>query len=149
MKGHHPPPTKLLLMTTVSFPTAGCSNNFRSYDWIFLWDFEGTWSLQGNIRKTEDFNGQARTDSWNRQIEKWNRNPFWNTLYVSATRCTFFCITGEYTAQYLIHIWILTILSLAPFIKFYYLYKAILLLTMFLIYSILISQLMPSWTMGM
>ena len=61
----------------------------------------------------------------------------------------FFCITGEYTAQYLIHIWILTILSLAPFIKFYYLYKAILLLTMFLIYSILISQLMPSWTMGM
>ena len=30
----------------------------------------------------------------------------------------------EYTSQYLIHLWIVTILSLAPFIKFYYLYKA-------------------------
>ena len=28
MKGHHPPTTKLLLITTVSFPRAGCSDNF-------------------------------------------------------------------------------------------------------------------------
>ena len=34
----------------------------------------------------------------------------------------------EYTSQYLVHIWIVMILSLAAFIKFYYLYKAILLL---------------------
>ncbi|TRY71944.1 hypothetical protein TCAL_03937 [Tigriopus californicus] len=53
----------------------------------------------------------------------------------------------EYTSQYLVHIWIMTILSLATFIKFYYLYKAILLLLMFTIYSILILSLM-NWTSG-
>ncbi|XP_071744733.1 adenylyl cyclase 78C isoform X2 [Lepeophtheirus salmonis] len=53
----------------------------------------------------------------------------------------------EYTFQYLVHIWIITILSLATFIKFYYLYKAVLLFLMFGIYSFLIWLLM-SWTSG-
>ena len=55
----------------------------------------------------------------------------------------------EYTSQYLIHIWIVTILSLAPFIKFYYLYKAILLLSMLLAYSLLISLVIKTWYFGM
>ncbi len=54
----------------------------------------------------------------------------------------------EYTSQYLIHLWIVTILSLATFIKFYYLYKAALLLVMFGLYSVLIYTLM-NWTSGM
>ena len=54
----------------------------------------------------------------------------------------------EYTSQYLIHIWIVTILSLATFIKFYYLYKAVLLLLMYAVYSVLILTLM-NWTSGM
>jgi len=54
----------------------------------------------------------------------------------------------EYTSQYLIHLWIVTILSLATFIKFYYLYKALLLGLMFGLYSTLIYTLM-TWTSGM
>ncbi len=54
----------------------------------------------------------------------------------------------EYTSQFLIHVWIVTILSLATFIKFYYLYKAALLVVMFLLYSVLIYTLM-NWTSGM
>ena len=46
------------------------------------------------------------------------------------------------------HVWIVTIMSLAAFIKFYYLYKAILLLLMFVVYSVLIFSLM-NWTSGM
>ena len=53
----------------------------------------------------------------------------------------------EYTSQYLIHIWLVTILSLATFIKFYYLYKAVLLLVMYAVYSVLILTLM-NWTSG-
>ena len=55
----------------------------------------------------------------------------------------------EYTSQYLIHLWIMTILSLAPFIKFYYLYKAILLLSMLLAYSLLILLVIKTWYFGM
>lgn len=59
-------------------------------------------------------------------------------------------ITGtECTAQYLIHLWIVTILSLAPFIKFYYLYKAILLLSMLCTYSLLIGCVIKTWVFGM
>jgi len=54
----------------------------------------------------------------------------------------------EYTSQYLVHLWIVTVLSLATFIKFYYLYKAILLAIMFALYSALIVTLM-TWTSGM
>ncbi len=54
----------------------------------------------------------------------------------------------EYTSQYLIHIWLVTILSLATFIKFYYLYKAAILILMFVLYSTLIYTLM-NWTSGM
>lgn len=54
----------------------------------------------------------------------------------------------DYTSQYLIHLWIVTVLSLATFIKFYYLYKAILLICMFVIYSIFISFIMK-WDLGM
>ena len=54
----------------------------------------------------------------------------------------------EYTSQYLVHLWIVTILSLATFIKFYYLYKAALLVLMFVTYSLLIFFLM-NWTSGM
>jgi hypothetical protein len=54
----------------------------------------------------------------------------------------------EYTSQYLVHIWIVMILSLAAFIKFYYLYKAVLLVVIFAIYSVLILTIMK-WTSGM
>lgn len=54
----------------------------------------------------------------------------------------------EYTSQYLVHVWIVTILSMATFIKFYYLYKAALLMLMFAVYSILIVLLM-NWKSGM
>ena len=55
----------------------------------------------------------------------------------------------KYSFQYLIHVWIVTILSLAPFIKLYYLYKATLLLSMFIIYSLVIAFVIKSWNMGM
>jgi len=44
----------------------------------------------------------------------------------------------SYSLQYLIHIWIVSILSLSAFIKLYYLYKAILLLFMFTTFAIII-----------
>ncbi len=73
-------------------------------------------------------------------------------MQTSAT-CLFLCFSAdpyhEYLSQYLIHLWIVTILSLAPFIKFYYLYKAILLLTMFTVYSLVIVFVIENWTMGM
>lgn len=64
---------------------------------------------------------------------------------------TFFLVSEiyrDYTSQYLIHLWIVTVLSLATFIKFYYLYKAVLLLIMYVLYSLLISVIMK-WTLGM
>ena len=53
----------------------------------------------------------------------------------------------EYTSQYLVHLWLVTIMSMATFIKFYYLYKALLLVIMFVVYSLLIFFLM-NWTSG-
>ncbi len=69
---------------------------------------------------------------------------------IEYTRVRIFLITDsyhEYTSQYLVHVWIVMMLSMAAFIKFYYLYKAALLLLTFAIYGSLICTLMK-WTSG-
>ena len=73
------------------------------------------------------------------------KHNFFYTLY--PLLFSFADLYHEYTSQYLIHIWLVTILSLATFIKFYYLYKAVLLLVMYAVYSVLILTLM-NWTSG-
>jgi hypothetical protein len=51
-------------------------------------------------------------------------------------------------SQYLIHLWMVTVFSLATFIKFYYLYKAILLLCLLAIYTVFVYFIMK-WILGM
>ena len=79
--------------------------------------------------------------------------------YANFIQDNFYFISGgdytalqyqKYTLQYVINVWIVTILSLAPFLEpFFYLYKVLLLVSTLLVYSLLTIHVMEASYFGM